>query len=37
MNRSNQALQPTAGGRVISLFGMKELSILAKLALASGG
>jgi hypothetical protein len=35
--RSNQALQPTAGRRVISLFGMKQFSILAKLALASGG
>lgn len=35
--RSNQALQPTAGLRVISLFDMKQLSILAKLALASGG
>jgi hypothetical protein len=34
---SNQALEPTAGRCVVSLFGMKQLSILAKLALASGG
>jgi hypothetical protein len=33
----NQSLQPTAGRRFISLYFMKQLSILAKLALASGG
>jgi hypothetical protein len=37
MNGPNQALQPTASRRVVSVFGMKQLSILAKLALASGG
>jgi hypothetical protein len=37
IQRSNQALQPTAGRRVVSLFGMKQLSILAMLAPASGG
>src|SRR5207253_6237617 len=35
--RPNQTLQPTAGRRVVSLFGMKQLPILVKLALASGG
>jgi hypothetical protein len=34
---SNRALQPTAGRRAISLFRMKQLWILAKLALASSG
>jgi hypothetical protein len=34
---SNQALQPTTGRRVISVYEMKQLSILAELALASGG
>jgi len=33
----NHALQPTADRRVISLFDMKQLSILVKLILASGG
>ncbi len=34
---SNQSLQPTAGRRGISLFLMKQLSMLRKLVPASGG
>jgi len=34
---SNRALQPTAGRLITSVFGMKQLSIPAKLALLTGG
>ena len=36
MKTPDQALQPTAGRRVILDFRMKQLSILAKRALATG-
>ena len=35
--RPNHSLQPTAGRRAISLYSMKQFSIVAKLALTSGG